>query len=101
MGHREAFEKYINDTFLRGKTAGSKTISRSKGERVVRFLSGKSCDEDAHFKYWVKSRGLRLMDYPSLGLKNILCVPAKAVVNLKHVYVVQRFNLSLVLPCLG
>ena len=67
-------------------------------ERVVHFLSGKSCDEDSHFKYWVKLRGLRLMDYPSLGLKNLLCVPAKATVNQKLVYVVQR---SLILPSLG
>ena len=65
MRHRKAFEKYISDTFLRAKTAGSKIISRSKGERVICFLSGKSCDEDAHFKYWVKLCGLRLMDYPS------------------------------------
>ena len=29
------------------------------------------------FKFLVKSHGFRLMDYPVLGLSNVLCLPAK------------------------
>ena len=78
--HRDAFEEYIKSSFLNGKNPGSKTLTRSKGERVTQFLLGRSNEEDAHFKFWVKSREFKLMDYPALGLHNILCVPAKSKV---------------------
>ena len=81
MRHREAFEKYIHCNFLQGKKAGSKTVTRSKGDRIVSFLMGRPVEEDAHFKFWVKSREFKLMDYPALGLSNILCMPAKAKVR--------------------
>lgn len=81
MGHREAFEKYIKSNFLSGKNTGSKTMTRSKGGRVVHFLMARCEDEDAYFKYWVKTCEFRLMDYPVLGLRNILCVPVKAKVS--------------------
>lgn len=66
---------------MRGKKAGSKTITRSKGDRIVSFLTGRSTSEDAHFRFWVKSRGFKLMDYPALGLKDILCIPVKTKVR--------------------
>lgn len=83
-GHRDAFQEYLQEKFIQGKNAGSKTVTRSKGERVRSFLTGKSTGEDAHFKFWVKSRAFRLMDYPALGLKDILCMPAKAKVRLLY-----------------
>ena len=64
------------EIFLLTKKAGSKTICPSKGDKIISFLSGESTGEDTHFRSWVKSCGFRLMDYPALGLKNILCMPA-------------------------
>ena len=81
MPHQDAFDAYIQENLLQTKKAGSKTIARSKGDRIVSFLLGKSTSEDAHFKFWVKSRAFQLMDYPALGLKNILCMPAKTKVR--------------------
>ncbi len=77
MGHREAFEKFIQKTFLDQKKAGSKVMTRSRGAEVTAFLTGATPAQDAHFKFWVKYRGFRLMEYPALGLKNVLCLPAK------------------------
>lgn len=93
MGHREAFEKYIKSNFLSRKNAGSKTMTRSKGDRVVRFLTARCEDEDAHFKHWVKTREFRLMDYPALGLRNILCVPAKAKVSTARKFYLKHSRL--------
>ena len=77
MRYREAFESCIQENILQPKYPGSKTITRSKGVNIVSYLTGRSIDEDDHFRFWVKSRGFKVMDYPALGLQNILCVPAK------------------------
>ena len=77
MGHREAFEDWTKNTFLSAMKTGSKILTRSQGEEVKTILSGATPAKDAHFKFWVKSRGFRLTDYPALGLHNVLCLPAK------------------------
>ena len=53
-------------------------VTRSRGAEIATYLAG-SVDavQDAHFKFWVKSRGFKLMDYLVLGLKNVLCLLAK------------------------
>ena len=57
MSHSEAFEKWMKETFLSGKKVGSKVLTRSQGEQVNSSLSGAAPAKDAHFKFWVKSRG--------------------------------------------
>ena len=71
MGAHKTFEHYVNEAFR--KKARSKVIDRSKGAEVVAYLGGENAAPDAHFKYWVKCRGFQLMDYPALGLKQVLC----------------------------
>ena len=84
MVDRKAFEEYITNSFEKKK--GSKVISREKGKEIAAYLSAAGKDHkvtvkaDPHFKFWVKSRGFRLLDYPALGLKNVLCLPAKKTV---------------------
>ena len=63
------------------KKAGSKTITCAKGDQIVAYLLGRSVDKDAHFRFWVKSCAFQRMDYPALGLKDILCVAAKTKVR--------------------
>lgn len=76
--HREAFQKFVRNEFVDKKKAGSKVITQAKGAQIVAFLNGDAAGQDAHFKFWVKSRGFRLMDYPTLGLKSVLCLPCPA-----------------------
>ena len=81
MGELEAFEEFIKCSFVEHKN-GSKVITWSRGAEITAYLSGSKIVEDAHFKFWVKSRGLKL-DYPVLGLKNVLCLPAKKKVHVR------------------
>ena len=81
MGHREAFEQWLTTKFLCEKKTGSKILTRSRGEEVRLFLSGATGAKDAHFKFWVKSRGFRVLNFSALGLTNVLCLPAKKKVN--------------------
>ena len=55
MGHREAFDDWMKNTFLSAKKTGSKVLTRSQGEEIKTFLSGATPAKDAHFKFWVKS----------------------------------------------
>ena len=82
MVDRKAFEDYITKSFvLTKKKKGSKVISREKGKKIVAYLSSGEDKDDPHFKFWVKSRGFRLLDYPALELRNVLCLPAKKTVR--------------------
>ena len=71
-----AFEDFVQKEFVEKKN-GSKVLTWSRGNEITAYLSESKDVEDAHFKFWVKSHGFNLMDYPVLGLKNVLCLPAK------------------------
>lgn len=75
--HFEAFQVFLQNEFIDKKKEGSKVLSKARGAQIAAFLSGATAGHDAHFKFWVRSRGFRLMDYPALDLKNVLCLPAK------------------------
>ena len=81
MVDREAFEAFVKSSFVLTKKTESKVLTRSRGVEIVTYLSGDggntSASTSAHFKFWVKSSGFRLMDYLVLGLSNVLCLPAK------------------------
>ena len=68
MSQKELFEKFL-EKFT--KIRGSKVLSKAKGKEIADFLKEELANDDAHFKYRVKNRGFQLMDYPTLGLKDI------------------------------
>ena len=74
MVDRAAFQHFVWKNFVETKKNGSKVITRSRGAEITAYLSGSKSVEDAHFKFWVKSRGFNLVEYPVLGLKNVLCL---------------------------
>ena len=76
--HRDAFQKFIRNEFVEKKKPSSKVITQAKGAQIVAFLNGDAAGQDAHFKFWVKSCGFCLMDYPTLGLKSVMCLPCPA-----------------------
>ena len=68
--HQEKFEDYCWATFnIAGENKGSKTITRAKGDKIVKLLSKKGTAEDftPKFKHWVKSRGFQLITYSALA----------------------------------
>ena len=72
---REKFEAFCKEKF--STTSTSKTITKEKGEHIKRVLSGEVTSADASFKHWVIKKGFKLIDYQLLGLKQVLCLPAK------------------------
>ena len=76
---REKFEAFCQEKFT--TTSTSKTITKEKGEQIKRVLSGEVNSADASFKHWVIKKGFKLIDYKLLGLKQVLCLPAKKKVR--------------------
>lgn len=78
---KEIFEEFCEKQYGYG-CPKSKTVTKSKGERIVQVLKGNHGSHlTPQFKYWVKQRGFKLISYPSLGLKDVLCLPAKTKVS--------------------
>ena len=72
-------ERYGGDSQL-GTAPKSKTITKEKGERIIQALKQEDSDICPKFKHWVRSRKFQLLSYPPLGLKDVLCLPAKSQV---------------------
>ncbi len=55
-----------------------------KGERIVKVLKNHPASREysPQFKHWVKQRRFQLVSYTALGLKDVLCLPAKTQVNI-------------------
>ena len=81
---KEIFEEFCKDFFFfDGDNKGCKTISRAKGENIIRLLK-KEWDLKYYtpkFKHWVKSKGFQLVSHSALGLKHVLRIPAKTSVS--------------------
>ena len=60
-----------------------KTISRAKGDNIIRLLKKEGDMNDYTPKFWhcVKSKGFQLISHSALGLKDVLCIPAKTSVS--------------------
>ena len=56
-------------------------LSKAKGKEIADFLKGELANDDTHFKFCVKNRGFQLMDYPTLGPKDVICLPSKKKVR--------------------
>ena len=81
---RQRFEEFCRVTFIENDSKGSKTITRAKGEKIIKLLNKDGDQEDysPKFRHWVKTRGFQLVSHSALGLKNVLCIPAKTDVGL-------------------
>lgn len=62
-----------------GGCTRSKTISLAKGKMIINVLKGDpvSLSYSCQFRHWVKHRGFKLISHQALGLKDVLCLPAK------------------------
>ena len=80
---RKLFDNYCDQRFGKDGQHSSKTITKAKGQRIVQMLRGDPATEQygAKFKFWVKQRGFQLVMYTPLGLKDVLCLPAKKKVS--------------------
>ena len=84
---RKLFDDYCDQRFGKDGQHSSKTITKAKGQRIVQMLRGDPAAEQygAKCKFWVKHRGFQLVTYTPLGLKDVLCLPAKKKVSHKDI----------------
>ncbi|XP_073535325.1 nucleolar protein 4 isoform X4 [Phyllobates terribilis] len=97
--------RHFQDWCLRtyGDSGKTKTVTRKKYERIVQLLNGSesSSQDNAKFKFWVKSKGFQLgtAEEGSPGDKQVLYVPVKTTdgvgieekLSLRRVAVVEDF----------
>ena len=99
MDQKESFNQFCKERFLE-KCINSKTVSKEKGEKVIKFLKGElsSTEYDPVFKNWISRKGFKLVDYPPLSLKDVLCLPAKEKVSmlkaLFHVHIYKDVSIE-------
>ena len=69
--HREMMDKVLQSILK------SPVLKDNKYEAVISFLRHPSTCKDKHFRHWVKSKQLQMMDLPGLGIKDAVVVPGK------------------------
>ena len=80
-GHKQEFEKFTSERYLQGVVRGSSVVTEAKADEVKLFLHGKGERGNKSFTHWVKQRGFQLLNYPALGLVNILWTPVSKKVH--------------------
>ena len=74
---KDNFEEYLAWTFPDDdKRSTSGVIHRKLGQKIKDCLLGKG-SFDKNFRWMVKRRELSLLNLPSVGMKDVLVVPAK------------------------
>lgn len=72
--HKEKFDEFCEATSIDGENKGSKTVSKVKGDIIVKFLSKETsrAEFSPMFKHWVKTGGFQLVIHSTLGLSNVV-----------------------------
>ena len=52
----------------------SKTMRRERCERIVRYLKGEEPPPLGSWRYRIQVKGYTVANFPSLGLKDVLCL---------------------------
>ena len=83
---RETFDAFIRAKYMEGDTKKSKTVTKAKLQKITQCLKNDPCTSEfsPKFKHWVKQRGFSLLSYGALGLKDVLCLPARKKVCCMH-----------------
>ena len=59
---KSAFQLFCEENYY-SETKGSKTITKAKGERIIKVLTNDpaAADYSPKFRHWVKQRGFKLV----------------------------------------
>ena len=76
---KQLFDRFCVEQFKDRDDKTSKTISREKGQRIVNVIKKdpSAVTYSSQFKFWVKKKRFELINHPALGVKDVLCLPAK------------------------
>ena len=94
---RALFKKFCETQYCGTEPSKSKTVTRQKGEKIINVLKSNPLSKDycPKFRHWIKQRRFSLMSYGALGLKDVLCLPAKNEVQLlSKSYNITSSNIS-------
>lgn len=73
---RRNFQRWVQMNY--GENSRTKTITRNKYNKICRYLLGEPLVEtDAKFRFWVKSKGFRIVQSEDMSLYGTLYVPVK------------------------
>jgi hypothetical protein len=73
---RRNFQRWVQMNY--GENSRTKTITRSKYNKICRYLLGEPLIEtDAKFRFWVKSKGFRIVQSEDMSAYGTLYVPVK------------------------
>ncbi|XP_031551652.1 nucleolar protein 4-like isoform X3 [Actinia tenebrosa] len=73
---RRNFQRWVQMNY--GENSRTKTITRTKYNKICRYLLGEPLIEtDAKFRFWVKSKGFRIVQSEDMSLYGTLYVPVK------------------------
>ncbi|KAK3710181.1 hypothetical protein QZH41_010577 [Actinostola sp. cb2023] len=73
---RRNFQRWVQMNY--GENSRTKTITRAKYSKICRYLLGEPLIEtDAKFRFWVKSKGFRIVQSDDISAYGILYVPIK------------------------
>ena len=86
----ELFSQYMNGRFSKEKQSTSGVILTEFGVRIINCLRNPSI-VDKNFRLMVKKCGFKLMDIPSLGLKEVLVALVKGKQQVRIQLVQFRF----------
>ena len=76
---QQRFETFCKEHYANRNAKMSKTISKDKGQKIVQLLKSDpvAVNYSSQLKFWVKKCSFQLTNYSPLGLKDVLCLPAK------------------------
>ena len=79
---RQWFQAFCEERYANWKDQTSKTISQERGQQIVQLLKKDpvAVNYSSQFKFLgeeVYVHGFQLSNYSPLGLKDVLCLPAK------------------------
>ena len=74
----ETFSKYLADKFPNAAKRGiSGVINSAFGDRIKCCLNDPGLPEEKTWHFFVKKHGFKLLNVPSLGMKDVLVAPVK------------------------
>ena len=79
------FKQYLEERFpaAAGKRSTSGIIRTSFGAKIAEVVRNPAAG-DKNLRLYIKKHGFQLLDLPSLGMKDVLVVPARAQVGGAH-----------------
>ena len=100
---RRNFQRWVQMNY--GENSRTKTITRAKYNKICRYLLGEPLIEtDAKFRFWVKSKGFRIVQSEDMSVYGTLYVPVKVPhtrVCIQLWSFVSEWLLCLVIFCFG